>query len=127
MLAWLLDPEGSHGLHELFLRRWLMQVLNEAADQGRPLDWTKPKGQTKRFYCPDIMKEFDKHYTKRKQFCRKSAGASLERQFFHFGQLVVLDVIADYIGLYPEFISECIHLFTIDHFGGYALAQLPLW
>jgi hypothetical protein len=38
---------------------------NEAYSKVRPLDWTKPKGQTKRFYCPDIMKEFDQHYTKR--------------------------------------------------------------
>lgn len=39
---------------------------NEAYSKVRPLDWTKPKGQTKRFYCPDILKEFDKHYTRRK-------------------------------------------------------------
>lgn len=39
---------------------------NEAYSKVRPLDWTKPKGQTKRFYCPEILKEFDKHYAKRK-------------------------------------------------------------
>lgn len=39
--------------------------LNEAYSKIRPLDWTKPNGQTKRFYCPDIVKEFDKHYTRR--------------------------------------------------------------
>ncbi|HMN06526.1 MAG TPA: DUF3644 domain-containing protein [Flavobacteriales bacterium] len=37
-----------------------------AYSKVRPLDWTKPKGQTKRFYCPEILKEFDKHYTKKK-------------------------------------------------------------
>lgn len=30
MLAWLLQPEESHGLRDLFLRRWLMRVLNDA-------------------------------------------------------------------------------------------------
>lgn len=30
VLAWLLDPDGSHGLRELFLRRWLMQVFHDA-------------------------------------------------------------------------------------------------
>ncbi|MBL0035385.1 MAG: hypothetical protein IPP26_06370 [Flavobacteriales bacterium] len=39
---------------------------NKGFSDVRPLDWTKPKGQTKRFYCPDILKEFDKHYAKRK-------------------------------------------------------------
>lgn len=27
VLAWLLDPDGSHGLQDLFLRRWLMLVF----------------------------------------------------------------------------------------------------
>lgn len=30
ILAWLLDPKGSHGLGDLFLRRWLMRVFHEA-------------------------------------------------------------------------------------------------
>lgn len=33
MLAWLLDPAGSHGLGELFLRRWFMAVLNSAPER----------------------------------------------------------------------------------------------
>lgn len=31
----------------------------------RPLDWNKPTGTKKMFYSPNIMKEFDKHYTKK--------------------------------------------------------------
>lgn len=31
----------------------------------RPLDWKKPKGMKKRFYSTNILKEFDKHYTKK--------------------------------------------------------------
>lgn len=34
MLAWLFDPEESHGLGDLFLRRWLMHVLHDAATQS---------------------------------------------------------------------------------------------
>jgi hypothetical protein len=30
VLAWLLDPKGSHALRDLFLRRWLMRVYHEA-------------------------------------------------------------------------------------------------
>jgi hypothetical protein len=30
MLAWILDPDESHGLGDRFLRRWLMQVVHEA-------------------------------------------------------------------------------------------------
>lgn len=30
MLAWLFDPDESHGLGDLFLRRWLMQVVHDA-------------------------------------------------------------------------------------------------
>ncbi len=30
MLAWLLDPDGAHGLDFLFLRRWLMEVMFRA-------------------------------------------------------------------------------------------------
>jgi hypothetical protein len=33
VLAWLLDPKGSHGMQELFLRRWLMRVYYES-DEG---------------------------------------------------------------------------------------------
>ncbi|HMQ74470.1 MAG TPA: DUF3644 domain-containing protein [Flavobacteriales bacterium] len=32
----------------------------------RHLDWNNPKGQKKRFYSPEIMKEFEKHYGRRK-------------------------------------------------------------
>jgi hypothetical protein len=32
MLAWLFDPEESHGLGDRFLRRWLMNVVHDAAD-----------------------------------------------------------------------------------------------
>lgn len=31
----------------------------------RPLDWNKPNGTKKRFYNPEILKEFDKHYTRK--------------------------------------------------------------
>jgi hypothetical protein len=37
ILAWLLNPEGSHGLGGLFLRRWLMRVLHESED-APPID-----------------------------------------------------------------------------------------
>lgn len=39
MLAWLFDPDESHGLSDLFLRRWLMQVVHNAgpADGAGPL------------------------------------------------------------------------------------------
>lgn len=39
MLAWLFDPDESHGLSDLFLRRWLMQVVHDAgpADAAGPL------------------------------------------------------------------------------------------
>lgn len=30
MLAWLFDPDESHGLGDLFLRRWLMRVVHDA-------------------------------------------------------------------------------------------------
>lgn len=38
MLAWLLDPAESHGLGDLFLRRWLMQVLHDAAESAESFD-----------------------------------------------------------------------------------------
>lgn len=31
VLAWLLDPEENHGFDDLFLRRWLMLILQKAA------------------------------------------------------------------------------------------------
>ena len=58
MLAWLLDPEGPHGLHEFFLRRWLMQVLNEAADQGRPLDLDPVEVDTEPFTRVEVLREW---------------------------------------------------------------------
>ncbi len=39
VLAWLLDPEESHGLRDLFLRRWLMRVFSEEEpEQGNVPD-----------------------------------------------------------------------------------------
>ena len=42
LLAWLLDPRGSHGLRDYFLRRFLSQVAAEAYERGitdiTPLD-----------------------------------------------------------------------------------------
>ena len=39
VLAWLLDPAESHGLRDLFLRRWLMRVFaEEEAEEGEPFD-----------------------------------------------------------------------------------------
>lgn len=35
--------------------------------QWRPLDPNKPNGSGKWFYCPNILKEFDKHYTPKKK------------------------------------------------------------
>lgn len=35
--------------------------------QWRPLDPNKPSGSGKWFYCPNILKEFDKQYTQRKK------------------------------------------------------------
>lgn len=40
--------------------------VNTTCSGERHLDWNNPKGQKKRFYSPNIMKEFDKHYTKAK-------------------------------------------------------------
>jgi hypothetical protein len=33
----------------------------------RYLDWNKKSGMKKHFYSPEILKEFDKHYTKKGQ------------------------------------------------------------
>ncbi|MGB8169840.1 MAG: PD-(D/E)XK nuclease family protein [Chthoniobacteraceae bacterium] len=33
VLAWILDPEESHGLDATFLKKWLMRVIHEAADE----------------------------------------------------------------------------------------------
>src|SRR5438046_130958 len=39
VLAWLLDPAESHGVRDLFLRRWLMRVFAEGeAEEGDALD-----------------------------------------------------------------------------------------
>ncbi|MBK1877968.1 PD-(D/E)XK nuclease family protein [Pelagicoccus mobilis] len=47
MLAWLLDPSESHGLDDLFLKKWLMRTLHELPEFGMsslsPIDvdsWT---------------------------------------------------------------------------------------
>lgn len=43
MLAWLLDPEESHGLDDLFVRRWLMRVLYQASlGSAKPVGWVSP-------------------------------------------------------------------------------------
>ena len=42
MLAWLLDPSGSHGLGELFLRRWLKEVMHLASTTGANGHFTSP-------------------------------------------------------------------------------------
>lgn len=34
ILAWLLQPEESHGLKDLFLRRWLMRVFHESESEA---------------------------------------------------------------------------------------------
>jgi len=34
VLAWLLDPNQSHGLRDLFLRRWLMQAFHASTGGG---------------------------------------------------------------------------------------------
>ncbi len=39
--------------------------LNKEFSEIRPLDWNKPNGTKKRFYSPNILKEFDKIYTKK--------------------------------------------------------------
>ena len=36
VLAWLLDPEETHGLRDLFLRRWLMRVFHENESDAAP-------------------------------------------------------------------------------------------
>ena len=38
VLAWLLDPNGSHGLQDLFLRKWLMLVFYGIEPRGSSLD-----------------------------------------------------------------------------------------
>ena len=42
MLAWLFTTDESHGFDDLFLRRWLMIVLQRAASSMRPSGWTSP-------------------------------------------------------------------------------------
>jgi hypothetical protein len=43
MLAWLLDPDESHGLDDLFVRRWLMRVLHQASlTSVKSLGWVSP-------------------------------------------------------------------------------------
>jgi hypothetical protein len=40
-------------------------IKNEKLSKERPLDWNKPSGTKKRFYSPNILKEFDNHYEKK--------------------------------------------------------------
>ena len=42
MLAWLFTPDESHGFDDLFLRRWLMIVLQRAGSMTRPSGWISP-------------------------------------------------------------------------------------
>lgn len=43
MLAWLLDPGESHGLEDLFLRRWIMEVMHKAyEDNVEAAGWVSP-------------------------------------------------------------------------------------
>jgi hypothetical protein len=37
MLAWLSDPDGSHGFGDRFLRRWLMRVVHDAISEQQTL------------------------------------------------------------------------------------------
>lgn len=60
MLAWLLDPDQSHGLGDLFLRRWLMLVLNEAADGGRVLDLDPVEVDTEPIALVEVSREWNR-------------------------------------------------------------------
>ena len=42
MLAWLFTTDESHGFDDLFLRRWLMIVLQRAASTTEPSGWISP-------------------------------------------------------------------------------------
>lgn len=43
MLAWLCDPSASHGLGDLFTRRWLMSLMVQAAEMDSPPQgWISP-------------------------------------------------------------------------------------
>lgn len=42
MLAWLFDPEETHGLDDRFLRRYLMIVLRRARGDYAPESWVSP-------------------------------------------------------------------------------------
>ena len=47
---------------------WLLKKElenNDNLSQERPLDWNKPDAMKKTFYSPNILKEFDKRYTKK--------------------------------------------------------------
>lgn len=58
MLAWLLDPEESHGLGDFFLRRWLMLVLHEAEDQERDLGLDPVEVDTEPFSRVEVLREW---------------------------------------------------------------------
>jgi len=58
MLAWLLDPEESHGLSDFFLRRWLMLVLHEAEDQERDLGLDPVEVDTEPFTRVEVLREW---------------------------------------------------------------------
>jgi hypothetical protein len=45
------------------IKKELEKDINYSAE--RQLNWNKKNGSKQRFYSPNIMKEFDKHYTKR--------------------------------------------------------------
>ena len=40
-------------------------IQDEKLSMERPLDWNKLSGTKKRFYSPNILKDFDKHYDKK--------------------------------------------------------------
>ena len=56
VLSWLLDPDESHGLGDLFLRRFLMLVLNDSESGLRELD---PVGiDSAEFRSVEVLREW---------------------------------------------------------------------
>ena len=55
VLAWLLDPRGSHGLEELFLRRWLDQVFATTGTAGTP---TREEAAGASFRSVQVLREW---------------------------------------------------------------------
>lgn len=42
MLAWLFDPNETHGLGDAFLRRYLMAILRKSRGEMAPIGWVSP-------------------------------------------------------------------------------------